>query len=337
MSQLHSHDAARSAALRAALTGALLAGVLTLAACTGDPSATPTETTTVTTTATPTEQAPVPDGECSGLTGEEAAQQWAGEVPPPQTDPSWVWDVEGALVDGYDECAPLSWIVLPIEGATASSPFQIMLFHEGQYLGTATEQAYAFEPVVEQTSETQLTVTYSWLEDGDANAAPSGSSTAMFSWDSEAGAVVQTGDLPPDGESEPEPPAIPSACEPLLTEDLRAELAEYPLTETPSFDNLECQWAPEGADTTSLYTVITRVNDDEASGTMESLRTDEGFDCSEQQGGTRCEKTWQNEDYPVTDGRTVFHRDTVLIDTKYSNLAPEGYTDSLVTSIFGTS
>ena len=39
--------------------------------------------------------------------------------------------------------------------------------------------------------------------------------------------------------------------------------------------------------------------------------------------------------YPVTDGRTLFWRDDILIDTQFSNLAPSGYTAAIVEHIFG--
>ena len=51
--------------------------------------------------------------------------------------------------------------------------------------------------------------------------------------------------------------------------------------------------------------------------------------------GVRCEKTFPNPTYPVTDGRTLFWRDGILIDTRYSNLAPTGYTASIVANLFG--
>ena len=37
----------------------------------------------------------------------------------------------------------------------------------------------------------------------------------------------------------------------------------------------------------------------------------------------------------MTDGRTLFWRDDILIDTQYSNLAPSGYTAAIVENIFG--
>ena len=65
-------------------------------------------------------------------------------------------------------------------------------------------------------------------------------------------------------------------------------------------------------------------------GPAQRLADDEGFTCYTPDGGTRCEKTWQNEQYPVTDGRTLFWRDDILIDTTFSNLAPSGYTSAIV-------
>jgi hypothetical protein len=67
---------------------------------------------------------------------------------------------------------------------------------------------------------------------------------------------------------------------------------------------------------------------------LNALVTDEGFTCYEPDAGTRCEKTWQNTLYPVTDGRTLYWRSGVLVDTRYSNLAPTGYTASIVATVF---
>ncbi|WP_235201499.1 hypothetical protein [Microbacterium sp. CH12i] len=67
---------------------------------------------------------------------------------------------------------------------------------------------------------------------------------------------------------------------------------------------------------------------------LNGLANNEGFTCFTPDGGTRCEKTWPDPTYPVTDGRTLFWRDEVLIDTTYSNLAPSGYTSSIVAYMF---
>lgn len=97
---------------------------------------------------------------------------------------------------------------------------------------------------------------------------------------------------------------------------------------------LTCIWADPAADTTSLVTTISRMNRGPALDMLNALVTDEGYTCFTPDGGTRCEKTWQDETYPVTDGRTLFWRDDVLIDTRYSNLAPTGYTASIVKKLF---
>jgi hypothetical protein len=68
---------------------------------------------------------------------------------------------------------------------------------------------------------------------------------------------------------------------------------------------------------------------------LNALVDNDGFSCFTPDKGTRCEKTWQNDAYPVTDGRTLFYRSGILIDTKYSNLAPSGYTDAIVAHLFG--
>lgn len=97
---------------------------------------------------------------------------------------------------------------------------------------------------------------------------------------------------------------------------------------------LICLWRDPRADTTGLYTTITHMTEGDARELLSGLSA-EGFTCYEPDAGTRCEKTWTSDAYPVTDGRTVYWRDGILIDTDYSNLAPEGYTSAIVESIWG--
>lgn len=134
------------------------------------------------------------EGECGPpLSGEDAAARWVDQVP---TYNDWPWAVEYADVRGYDPCLPLSYIVLPIEGATASSPYQIMLFHKGDYLGTATAEAYGFSPGMERLGDSTIQVTWRWPNPGDSNANPTGRSTAQFTWDEAAGRVIMSGEVP---------------------------------------------------------------------------------------------------------------------------------------------
>ena len=135
---------------------------------------------------------------------------------------------------------------------------------------------------------------------------------------------------------------IPDDCRAILTADVLAQLEGVPLND-PAFGasgpqadgGLVCVWRDPAADTTGLVTTISYMSRGPALDMLNKLVTDEGYTCYTPDGGTRCEKTWPNETYPVTDGRTLFWRDDILIDTQYSNLAPPGYTAALVASIFG--
>lgn len=135
---------------------------------------------------------------------------------------------------------------------------------------------------------------------------------------------------------------IPDDCEGMLNEGVLAQLEDVPLND-PAFGpsgpqpdgSLVCIWADPAADTTGLTTTITYMSRGPALDMLNELADDEGFTCYTPDGGTRCEKTWQNETYPVTDGRTLFWRDDILIDTVFSNLAPSGYTSAIVERVFG--
>ncbi|MFK4762469.1 hypothetical protein ACI3KS_16185 [Microbacterium sp. ZW T5_45] len=135
--------------------------------------------------------------------------------------------------------------------------------------------------------------------------------------------------------------ALPTDCRAILSADVLTQLEGIPLNDAafgPSGvgpeGTLTCIWADPGADTTSLTTTISRMNRGPALDLLNGLVANEGYTCFTPAGGTRCEKTWQNAQYPVTDGRTLFWRDDVLIDTRYSNLAPSGYTSSIIASLF---
>ena len=98
---------------------------------------------------------------------------------------------------GYDPCASLSWETLMIEGGTSSSPFHIMLFNHGEYLGTATAKPYGFAPTIERVSDSEIAVTYHWPREGEGNANRSGTTDAGFRWDEGQQKVVMSGDVPP--------------------------------------------------------------------------------------------------------------------------------------------
>jgi hypothetical protein len=135
---------------------------------------------------------------------------------------------------------------------------------------------------------------------------------------------------------------LPTDCRAMLTDEVLDELGDIPLNDpalgpsgVQSDGTLICIWADPAADTTHLKTTISTMSRGPALDMLNELADAQGFVCYTPDGGTRCEKTWTNDQHPVTDGRTAFWRDGILIDTTFSNLAPSGYTSAIVESIFG--
>ena len=136
---------------------------------------------------------------------------------------------------------------------------------------------------------------------------------------------------------------IPEDCRSMLTESVLSQLEDVPLNDPeagvstgPRPDgSLVCLWRDPGADTTFLQTTISGLARGPALDLLNGLADEQDFTCYTPEGGTRCEKTWENETYPVTDGRTLFWRDGILIDTTFSNLAPSGYTSAIIAGIWG--
>lgn len=211
--------------MRHLLIPAVLAGALLTASCQAEPdilpepelsqsaSSSPTSVSasvTSTVTSTSSEPRPLPENvvthgdnaaedseitaaPCGNGSGMEAVRANLDQLP----DEQWPWDAQWADISGYDPCAALSWAVVPIEGGTASSPYHIMLFHQGEYLGTATAKAYGFSPKVDRTDDASLAVTYTYQLPGDSVALASGRAYATFRWDEGQQRVIMTGDVPP--------------------------------------------------------------------------------------------------------------------------------------------
>ena len=132
---------------------------------------------------------------CADVSGSAALVGWSGELP---AAPSAMWDIRdtmGWAAETYDACTALSWIVVPLTDCCLGGyPFAVMLFHEGEFAGMATEEIYGRFPEVARVADDELTITWSWVPDGGSNAGPYDTATSTFTWDDE---VVRTGDLPP--------------------------------------------------------------------------------------------------------------------------------------------
>lgn len=187
------------------------AAIAALTACSGSPTASSSASasssaTAATNDAASTSASPTPAGSatpgsastCGSASAAIAVQQAVATLPRPVPSiPDATWDAQEADTAGYDPCAPLSWAVVSVSAGTPSSPNAILLFHDGTYLGTATKEQYPFEPQVTRTSAAAVAVTYRFPKAGDANADPTGSANATYTWDAAQGKVVMTGSVPP--------------------------------------------------------------------------------------------------------------------------------------------
>lgn len=142
---------------------------------------------------------PVPTYPCNQFSDEALFLRSIDEVPKPTRPSGLEWERDATVTNTttFDGCADLSWVVVGPVGATDSSPRHIMLWHEDDYLGTATKIPYGFEPEVTRIDDESIGITYAYALPGDANANPTGSATATFTWNERTGSVDMTGDVPP--------------------------------------------------------------------------------------------------------------------------------------------
>ncbi|MEB3903808.1 LppP/LprE family lipoprotein [Mycobacterium ulcerans] len=95
----------------------------------------------------------------------------------------------------YDPCAELSAVVVTVVDATRSSPDEALMFHRGQFVGTATPEAYPFTQL-EASASTDDLVVLTYRSRQSCDACEDGALTVVgFQWQ---GDHVQMLDPPPD-------------------------------------------------------------------------------------------------------------------------------------------
>jgi hypothetical protein len=134
---------------------------------------------------------------CGAATGQAAAAKGIAALPLPTGLPDSRWDAAGADYTGYSSCSALSWSVITVQGSTGSSPYAILLFNQGSYLGTATKIAYPFQPDVTRSNDNTLHITYHYPKTGEDDANPTGTTTVTLTWDTNTRKVLFTGTTPP--------------------------------------------------------------------------------------------------------------------------------------------
>ena len=126
---------------------------------------------------------PVPASAAPGCGVDLAAPEIAravGTLPSyPGTD--WAWSAEYPS-GNFDRCATLSTALVSVAGATGSSPITALMFHDGDYLGTATSTAYGFTSL-NTARTTDDTVVLNYKTPGACNACPPAAVTSVrYRW-----------------------------------------------------------------------------------------------------------------------------------------------------------
>ncbi|MCU1644465.1 MAG: hypothetical protein JWN03_4740 [Nocardia sp.] len=181
-----------------------LAGLLT--ACQSDPPVPPTTPVALssipnaalpTSAGIPATAAAAPTTATCGqnLSAPEVRDAIAAQ-PPVQNDSGTPWKWATQPVSGnFDPCATLSAALIIIEKGTASSPMQILLFHQGSYLGTGTLKWRSFTGM-DPTHTTPDTVGIKYHVPGTCNACSDGTDYCVqYHW---TGTEVEMLGTPPD-------------------------------------------------------------------------------------------------------------------------------------------
>lgn len=90
----------------------------------------------------------------------------------PDPGTGWIWSSDPSTFEGnFDPCATLSTALASVEGATGSSPVAALMFHNGEYVGTATPRARGFTRLnIARTTDD--TVVLDYKTPGACNACP---------------------------------------------------------------------------------------------------------------------------------------------------------------------
>lgn len=141
-------------------------------------------------------------GSCRAFDARSALALGGAQLPPffedaaPGEPGSWDLSGENLSADTYDACAPLSWITVPIHGGTASSPYAILLFTEGEFAGTATPEPQGFYPEVSRENDETITIAYKHRLGDETTAEASGKRVMTVHWDAAAGELSRS-PIPP--------------------------------------------------------------------------------------------------------------------------------------------
>lgn len=137
------------------------------------------------------------------MTGAEAVETWGDELEvltPDGQSAEQVPDLAGADTSSYEPCDGLSAIVVPYsdeEGAAGGNSYsQVLLFEDGEYIGTDTDTPRQWTPEIVRVGEDTLEFTYGYGNSSDV-LGPEGYVVSTFTWDEDSQTLEHEGELPP--------------------------------------------------------------------------------------------------------------------------------------------
>lgn len=141
---------------------------------------------------------PQPEQACGSSNVDQVVAQHIAEVPEmyAESGAATGWIVDSTASESYDACLDLSWVILPLSRGTGSSPYQIMLFHRGEYIGTPSLVSFGFYPRVARVSDDAIEVGYSWPDEGQPNASARVQTVMTYRYNPDTGGVTATGRWP---------------------------------------------------------------------------------------------------------------------------------------------
>lgn len=170
-----------------AAVGVIIGSVGALSGCTGRSSPPAAETH-------PTD-APVCGANLYALEISQAAQSL-----PESTDWNAGYAAEGS--GNFDPCAVLSGAVAIPQGASSYAPVHILLFHYGQFVGTATKIPYRDAGIdVAKSTDDTVVVSYHWPLGDECHACYRGVGDVRFAWDGNE--VSQLDQIPAEAQAAP--------------------------------------------------------------------------------------------------------------------------------------
>ncbi len=139
-----------------------------------------------------------PEQACGSSNVNQVVAQHIVEVPEmfAESGTATSWTVDSTASESYDACLDLSWVILPLSRGTGSSPYQIMLFHQGQYIGTPSLVSFGFYPIINRISDDAIEVGYKWPVGNQSNAEAQVQTVMTYRYNPNTGGVTATGRWP---------------------------------------------------------------------------------------------------------------------------------------------